>query len=82
MSIWTMPRSLGPAQDALVERTGEDPWKEREESNRKRGFCAAVPDSDTNRVFVWLPRAQDRQDLRRRRHQGGEDEIGSDRRVL
>src|SRR5919112_127956 len=82
MSIWTIPRSR--ARRRMLSSSGpvKIPGKSVKMSNRTRGFSAAVLGSDTNRVFVRLPRAQNRQDLRRCLDECGEDEIGLDRWIL
>src|SRR5215207_10069559 len=81
-SIRTMPRSR--ARRRMLSSSGpvKIPGKSVKTSNRSRGLCAAVSDSDTNHVFVRLPRAQGHEDLRRGFFQGCEDEIGLDRWIL
>src|SRR5919107_647762 len=80
--IWTIPRSRARRRMLSSSGPAKIPGKSVKMSNRTRAFCTAVPGSDTNRVFVRLSRAQDRQDLGRCLDQRGEDEIGLDRWVL
>src|ERR671912_1305772 len=82
MSIWTMPRSR--ARRRMLSSSGpvKIPGKSVKTSNRRRGFCAAVSDSDTNHVFVRQPGAQDHENLRCGCHQGCKDEVGLDRWIL
>src|SRR5215204_481824 len=79
MSIWTRPRSRARRTMLSSRGPAKIPGKSVKRSNRRSG---ASPDSDTNRVFVWQPRAKDVQDFWCRGHQGGQDEIGTDRGVI
>src|SRR5688500_964781 len=81
-SIWTIPRSRARRRMLSSSGPAKIPGKSVKMSNRTRGCWTAVLNSDTNRVFVRLPRAQDHQDLRCCLNQRGEDEIGPDRWVL
>src|SRR3954447_19781144 len=83
MSIRTMPRSRARRRMLSSSGPAKIPGKSVKRSNRRRGSCVTATDSDSdiNRVFVWLPRAQDHQDLGRCGLQGSEDEIGTKRSI-
>src|SRR5215213_5095144 len=82
MSIRTMPRSRARRRMLSSSGPAKIPGKSVKRSNRRRGCWVAAMESDINRIFVWQPRAQDHQDLRRSRHQGSKDEIWSSRRII